>query len=94
MRGDNMSKNTNLNIRLDRELKEQSEAFFSELGLNMTTAINIFLRQSLRLGKIPFEIAIDPFYSQSNMRALRHSVKEADEGKFITKTLDELRTFE
>ena len=39
---------TNLNIRIDKELKEQAEVFFNELGLNMTTAFNIFVRQSLR----------------------------------------------
>ncbi|MDR1709785.1 MAG: type II toxin-antitoxin system RelB/DinJ family antitoxin, partial [Candidatus Accumulibacter sp.] len=60
-----MAETTNLNIRIDKELKEQAEEFFGKLGLNMTTAFNIFVRQSLRQGKIPFEISIgaDPFYS-------------------------------
>jgi len=48
----------NLSIRMDRELKEQAESLFSELGMNMTTAFNIFVRQSVRQGKIPFEIAL------------------------------------
>jgi len=43
---------------MDRELKEQAESLFSELGMNMTTALNIFVRQSVRQGKIPFEIAL------------------------------------
>jgi DNA-damage-inducible protein J len=62
----------------------------------MTTAFNIFVRQSLRQGKIPFEISIgaDPFYSPSNMAVLRQSIREADEGKFVEKTLDELRAME
>ena len=91
-----MAETTNLNIRIDRELKEQAEYFFGELGLNMTTAINIFVRQSLRQGKIPFEISIkpDPFFSPMNMAVLRQSIKEANEGKFITKTLNELRAME
>ena len=50
---------TNINIRMDKKLKEQAETLFSDLGMNMTTAFNIFLRQSVRQGKIPFEIAID-----------------------------------
>jgi len=49
-----MTESTNLNIRIDKELKEQAEYFFSELGLNMSSAFNIFVRRSLRQGKIPF----------------------------------------
>ena len=49
----------NLSIRMDRELKEQAENLFSELGMNMTTALNIFVRQSVRQGKIPFEISLN-----------------------------------
>ncbi|MDR0565038.1 MAG: type II toxin-antitoxin system RelB/DinJ family antitoxin [Azoarcus sp.] len=91
-----MTRTTNLNIRLDKDLKERAEAFFGELGLSMTTAFNVFVRQSLRQGKIPFEISIvpDPFFSPSNTAVLRQSIREADEGKFVTKTLDELRMME
>ena len=91
-----MAGTTNLNIRIDKELKKQAEVFFSELGLNMSSAFNIFVRQSLRQGKIPFELSIvaDPFYSSTNMAVLRQSIQEANEGKFVTKTLDELRAME
>jgi len=91
-----MTESTNLNIRIDKELKEQAEYFFSELGLNMSSAFNIFVRQSLRQGKIPFEISLasDPFYSSANLTVLRKSIQEANEGKFVTKTLDELRAME
>jgi len=55
-----MSSNmTNINIRMDRTLKEQAESLFSEFGMNMTTAFNIFLKQTVRLGKIPFEISVN-----------------------------------
>jgi DNA-damage-inducible protein J len=54
-----MSGTTNLSIRMDRELKEQADRLFSELGMNMTTAMNIFVRQSVRQGKIPFEITLN-----------------------------------
>ena len=50
---------TNINIRMDKDLKEQAESLFSDLGMNMTTAFNIFLRQSVRQGKIPFEISLN-----------------------------------
>ena len=91
-----MTETTNLNIRIDKELKEQAEVFFSELGLNMSSAFNIFVRQSLRQGKIPFEISLvaDPFYGPANMAVLRKSIQEANEGRFVTKTLDELRAME
>jgi len=47
----------NMSIRMDTELKKQAEAMFSDMGLNMTTAINMFLRQVVRQRRIPFEIA-------------------------------------
>ena len=50
---------TNINIRMEKELKEQAERLFGALGMNMTTAFNIFLRQSVRQGKIPFEISLN-----------------------------------
>jgi DNA-damage-inducible protein J len=91
-----MAETTNVNILIDKELKEQAEDFFNELGLNMSSAFNIFVRQSLRQGKIPFELSlvIDPFYSPTNMAVLRRSLQEANEGKFVTKTLEELQAME
>ena len=47
----------NMSIRMDKELKKQADAMFSDMGLNMTTAMNMFLRQVVRQGRIPFEIA-------------------------------------
>ncbi|MCL1983967.1 MAG: type II toxin-antitoxin system RelB/DinJ family antitoxin [Methanomassiliicoccaceae archaeon] len=48
----------NISIRLDKEIKKDAEILFSELGLNMTTAINIFLRRCLIDDTIPFEIGL------------------------------------
>ena len=50
-------KNVNVTLRVDEDLKKQAEALFSELGLNMTTAFNIFLRQSVREQQIPFKVS-------------------------------------
>ena len=50
---------TNLNIRTDKEIKNQAEEIFNELGLNMTTAINMFLRTAVREYGIPFELKLD-----------------------------------
>lgn len=49
---------TNISIRMDSDLKSQADALFSELGMNLSTAFNIFVRQSLRW-RIPFEIKMD-----------------------------------
>ena len=50
---------TNMSIRMDVDLKKQAETMLASMGLNMTTAMNIFLHQVVRQGKIPFEIATD-----------------------------------
>ena len=44
---------------MDAELKAQADALFAELGMNLSTAFNIFIRQSLREGRIPFEITLN-----------------------------------
>ncbi|MDY4641757.1 MAG: type II toxin-antitoxin system RelB/DinJ family antitoxin [Erysipelotrichaceae bacterium] len=49
----------NLNIRTDKDVIEQAEAIFNELGLNLTTAINIFLRTAIREHGIPFELKLE-----------------------------------
>ena len=50
---------TTLNIRVDENLKKQANELFEKLGLNMTTAINIFLKQVIRTNGIPFELVIE-----------------------------------
>ena len=46
-------------IRMDKDLKMQADELFTALGLNMSTAMGVFCRQAVRLGKIPFELAVD-----------------------------------
>lgn len=50
---------TNLNIRTDKEIKDQAEQIFAELGITMSTAVNIFLRTAVREHGIPFALKID-----------------------------------
>lgn len=50
---------TNMNIRTDVEVKAAAEQLFNELGLNLTTAVNMFLRQAIRTGGIPFDIKLN-----------------------------------
>lgn len=54
-----MSTQANLNIRTDAEIKAAAEQLFGALGLSMSTAVNIFLRQAIRQGGLPFEVKLD-----------------------------------
>lgn len=91
---------TNVNIRMDEGLKKEAEHLFSELGLNMTTAVNIFVRQAVRQGKIPFELAVgktddDPFYDRANQLHLKKTIANLEAGRgLVVKTLDELKAME
>jgi DNA-damage-inducible protein J len=53
-----MADTTNLSIRLDRELKDEADRIFNAMGMSLTTAITVFVRQAVRQKKIPFEIAL------------------------------------
>ena len=78
----------NINIRMDETVKKQAEELFSELGLNMTTAFNMFVRQALNKGGIPFEVVRkDDFYSPYNQEKLRESIVSTNK---TVKSLDEL----
>jgi len=76
---------TNINIRMDEQLKKQFETFCSDVGLTMSTAFNVFAKTSVKLQKIPFEITAvtEPFYSEANMKVLRESIRQLEEGKGV-----------
>ena len=77
---------------MDENLKKQAETLFDDMGLNMTTAITIFAKAVVRQGKIPFEIAADPFWSEANQARIKRIIKEYESGNtgLITKTMEEL----
>ena len=62
--------NTSMNIRMDSDVKRQAQELFAQFGLDMTTAVNMFLRQSIRQQGIPFALQLDPFYSEVNQARL------------------------
>lgn len=62
---------TNLNIRIDEDLKKQFEEFCANVGINMTTAFNMYAKKVVAEQKIPFEITADPFYSEKNIKHLK-----------------------
>ncbi len=74
---------TNVNIRMDEDLKKQADQLFNKLGMNMSTAFNVFVRQAIRNGGIPFEITTrtEDFYSEYNQRVLKKSIARLKSGK-------------
>ena len=54
-----MANTTNFSVRMDSDIKKQCETLYGELGINLTTAINVFLRQLLRVGGFPFEVRLE-----------------------------------
>ncbi|HHV15936.1 MAG TPA: type II toxin-antitoxin system RelB/DinJ family antitoxin [Gelria sp.] len=78
-----MAKTTNLNIRVDEELKREAEAIFNELGLNMSTAMNIFLRYSVRYGGIPFDLRIEKPNEET-----RAAIDDVNNNRNMSKTFD------
>lgn len=76
-----MAHSSNLNIRLDDDLKKDAERLFSEIGLTMTAAITMFLKQSVSHGGIPFEIRRrNGFYNQYNQMILQTSIDQLNKG--------------
>lgn len=61
---------TNLTIRLDSDLKKDCEALYAELGMSLSTAISVFLRQSLRKGGLPFDARLDDQPNRTTIEAM------------------------
>jgi len=68
------------NIKIDADVKQQAQVLFDSLGMTLSTAVNIFLKQSIREQAIPFRIG-DPFYSPANIAYLEKVTHEIDTGK-------------
>ena len=81
--------NTSMNIRMDADVKRQAEALFGEIGMNMTTAINIFLKQSIRENGIPFELKINQPNAET-LEAINVGKKIIKEGKARFNTADDM----
>lgn len=74
-----------INLRVDDEVKRNAEKTFDEIGLSMSTAINIFLKAVIRENRIPFELSADPFYSKTNIAELERRVADIHSGKSTLK---------
>jgi DNA-damage-inducible protein J len=81
-----------VSIRIDDNVKDDADKLFEELGLTLSGAVNIFVRQALRQRGIPFVVTIenDPFYDTANMRWIEQSVRQIREGHIVSKSFEEL----
>ena len=102
-----MGDTTSVNLRIDKELKAQAETLFASLGMNMTTAINVFLKQAVRDQGLPFKVSAKEEYDtvpafiskaleyDSYEKFIADSLKSADlkvaDGKMKYYTADEVR---
>ena len=76
-----MSK-TSMSIRLDSEVKEQAQQVFNNLGMDMTTAINIFLRQAIQYQGLPFDVRLD------ENRRLLEVLTDLDQNRNMSKSFE------
>ena len=70
-----------VNFRLDEEDKRGMEDVCRELGMSMSTAFTIFAKKMRREKRIPFEVSVDPFYSEENLSHLAKVIAEIDSGQ-------------
>ena len=67
-----------ISLRIEDDVKKSAEQACADIGISLSTAINIYLRKLGREKRIPFEVSVDPFYSQENMDRLRKSVAQME----------------
>lgn len=70
-----------ISLRVDDNVKQRAERACSAMGMNMTTAINIYLVKLGNEMRIPFEVSADPFYSEENMVELKRRADDAKAGR-------------
>lgn len=85
---------TSFSVRMDNDIKKQCEALYGELGVTLTTAINVFLRQSLRAGGFPFNVRLERPNDETvaAMREAERLVRDPDTRRYtVEEALRELK---
>ena len=80
-------------VKIDKKLKEQAEQLLNDFGLDITTALRMFLKAVVREQRVPLKLKKpkqDPLYSPENVAEIKRAAKELDEGKGITMTYEQL----
>ena len=81
-------------VRVDENTKNAATAVLNDIGLDVSTAVRMFLRQLVIRGQMPIELIQDSFYSPSNLAVIRESIQQLDQGTVIVKSFDELQAME
>ena len=76
-----MAQTTQINFRIDEDVKKNAENVLNDLGLSMSAAITVFLKKVGREHRIPFELTVDPFYSENNIKYLEQIMDDVKNGK-------------
>lgn len=76
-----MTEKVGVNIKIDKETKKKFENVCSKLGLSVSSVLSLYAKTVADRQRIPFEVSIDPFYSDANIRYLTNKLKELKEGK-------------
>lgn len=80
-------------VKIDKKLKEQAEQLLNDFGLDITTALRMFLKAVVREQRVPLKLKKpkqDPLYSPENVAEIKRAAKELDEGKGIEMTIEQL----
>lgn len=80
-----------INLRVDDDVKKQAELVCNDIGISLSSAINIYLKKLGREYRIPFDVSVDPFYSKKNIEYLEEKFSEYKKGnmKLIDKEIIE-----
>ena len=82
MGGVNMSTTANINVRTDAELKTQAQKIFESMGLDLSTAVNLFLKQTVRVNNLPFVVGVSVEYTEENIPNRREAQYGVWKGKY------------
>lgn len=80
---------TTITARISKEDKKMFEQFCFQTGMSVSTAINMFIKNTLYRQELPFNVSLDPFYSPANLKRLDKALQDAAAGKFTQHELIE-----
>ena len=83
-----------LSVRIDEADKRNFEEFCNNVGMNVSVAVNMFVKNVLREQQLPFTVKAGPFYSSANMAQIKKANEHIASGRVITKTMAELEAME
>ncbi len=88
-----MATSTVIQVRVDESLKQGAELLFEEIGLDLPSAIRLFLKQALLHNGIPFAISgVDGFFNEHNQKVLSASIRPLEQGKTVLRSMADLDT--